>query len=352
LQSIMSTLTRRFYFVPAVLVAALAAGYALLWAFAAHRMEEGFRNWTQVQATHGHSIEHGPLSVSGFPGPIKLTIDAPRYAGAKTGWQWSAERADLEMRPWDWWTYRLDVFGTHRFAVPDGAGQLLLTARPATAFVVAEIDGRGRVSRAALHADGLQLNDAEGTELLAAAQMRGTAQMSGADVAAHDRTSLDLTLQATDVTLGPPIQSPLGARLAEVGLAAAVRGALPETLQRDAVDAWRQDGGTVDLTHLYLTWGALELRANGTVTLDERLRPLGALSAEIKGYGETLTALEQARILPRRAAAGSRIALDLLSRSDGNARRVVTVPISAQNGALFLGPVRMVRLEPIPFPAR
>ena len=86
---------------------------------------------------------------------------------------------------------------------------------------------------------------------------------------------------------------------------------------------------------------------------DERLRPLGAVSAEIRGYGETLTALESAQMVPPRAAAGSRLALDLLSRPDGGGgRRVVTVPVSAQNGALYLGPVRMVRLEPIPFPVR
>ena len=105
------SIMRRILIVPAALVLALALGYSLLWVYAAHRLEDGFIAWTQVQASRGHSFEHGPLSLSGFPGPIRLAIDAPRYASQKAEWRWSAERADLEMRPWDWWTYRLDLHG-------------------------------------------------------------------------------------------------------------------------------------------------------------------------------------------------------------------------------------------------
>ena len=51
--------------------------------------------------------------------------------------------------------------------------------------------------------------------------------------------------------------------------------------------------------------------------------------------------------------AGTQLALDLLSRRDeGDNRRVVTVPVAAQNGALYLGPVRLLKLPPIPFPVR
>jgi hypothetical protein len=340
------------FIIPAALILALAAGYSALWLYAAHRLEDGFVAWAGVQASRGHAIEHGKLALSGFPGPIKLAIDAPRYASAKTGWQWSAERATLEMRPWDWWTYRLDIFGRQTLALPFDGVPPELTGQAATAFVIAEVDGRGRVKQSALTVDGLELGDAAG-KLLSVATIRATGRVQGTGAVPHEETAIDLWLQTKSVTLGPPVQSPLGPRLDEVGLSASVKGALPDTLQRASVDGWRQDGGTVELTHFHIAWGALEISATGTVALDEMLRPLGAVSAEIKGYGETLTALEAAQVVPPKAAAGSRLALDLLSRPDGaDGRRVVTIPVSAQNGALYLGPIRLVRLEPIPFPAR
>ena len=347
------SIMRRILIVPAALVLALALGYSLLWVYAAHRLEDGFIAWTQVQASRGHSFEHGPLSLSGFPGPIRLAIDAPRYASQKAEWRWSAERADLEMRPWDWWTYRLDLHGQQSVTLPLNGAVEELSARAGAAFLIAEVDNRGRVTQGALHVDDLELGDAAGGELVAAGKVRATAQRLGSGAAPHEAAALDVQLDAKSVTLGPLVHSPLGARLDEVGFSASVRGALPDTVSKESVDAWRRDGGTVEVARFHLLWGALELHASGTMALDELMRPLGAVSAEIKGYGETLAALERAQILPRKAAAGSRLALDLLSRPDGNdGRRVVTIPVSAQNGALYLGPVRMVRLEPIPFPAR
>ena len=123
------SIMRRILIVPAALVLALALGYSLLWVYAAHRLEDGFIAWTQVQASRGHSFEHGPLSLSGFPGPIRLAIDAPRYASQKSEWRWSAERADLEMRPWDWWTYRLDLPGQQSVTLPLNGAVEELSAR-------------------------------------------------------------------------------------------------------------------------------------------------------------------------------------------------------------------------------
>ena len=84
------SIMRRILIVPAALVLALALGYSLLWVYAAHRLEDGFIAWTQVQASRGHSFEHGPLSLSGFPGPIRLAIDAPRSADHRHSAFWEA----------------------------------------------------------------------------------------------------------------------------------------------------------------------------------------------------------------------------------------------------------------------
>lgn len=346
-------ITRRAFIYPVVLIVALAAGYAALWVVVSQWVEDGFRNWSRVQAERGTRIDHGPLAVSGFPGPIRLAIPAPHITSQKGGWQWSAEKAVLETRPWDWRRFRLEIFGQQRASVPFAGAQHLYSARPAETVVVGEVDRRGRLSQGLLTAREARLDDAAGVEVLSAKSL--SLHMNQRVPASVDegQVAVDLSLQANAVQLGEPIKTPLDRKIQDIAMVTTVKGALPDTFLRDAIDAWRQAGGTLELSHLQVDWGRLSLRAKGTLALDEALRPLGVLTADIKGYAETLTALERARILQRRAVAGTQLALDLLSRrDDGDNRRVVTIPVAAQNGSLYLGPVRLLKLAPIPFPVR
>ena len=96
---------------------------------------------------------------------------------------------------------------------------------------------------------------------------------------------------------------------------------------------------------LNLIWGGLDLRANGTVALDPELRPLGALTADIRGYEEALEALAEARLIRRDILPASRITLNLLAKtSETDGRRVLTVPVNAQGGGLYLGPIKLAEL--------
>jgi hypothetical protein len=82
------------------------------------------------------------------------------------------------------------------------------------------------------------------------------------------------------------------------------------------------------------------------------MRPLGALTADIRGHTETINVLERARLLQRKVAATSRIALSLLAKPDKDGTgSVLTIPVTAQDGRLYLGFVRLLALPPIPFPA-
>ena len=346
-------LTRRLFLVPAVLLVLAAGGYAVLWVVVSHWVEDGFRAWSLAQASRGNAVEFASLAVSGFPGPIRLNVAAPSVVSAKGGWQWAAERAVLETRPWDWRRYRVEIFGDQAIAVPCAGETYRYVARPASALIVAEVDERGRVSQGVLQAADIHLADTTGVEVLSAAALHGHVTLPAPSATVQDQTAAGVTLTVRSVLLGAPISTPLDRRIQDIGVVAAVKGALPETFLRDAVDAWRKSGGTLELNHFQMDWGQLSLRATGTASLDEGLRPLAALTADVKGYAETLSALQRARVLQERAVAGTRLALDLLSKRDTrDGRRTVTVPVTAQNGALYIGPVRLAKLAPIPFPVR
>ena len=90
------------------------------------------------------------------------------------------------------------------------------------------------------------------------------------------------------------------------------------------------------------------MRANGTVALDQRMRLLGALTADIRGFEEALGALAEAGILRREMLPASRVTLNLLAKTDkSDGRRVLTVPLTAQDGALLVGPIKLAVLPPV-----
>ena len=73
---------------------------------------------------------------------------------------------------------------------------------------------------------------------------------------------------------------PLGDGIDELDFAATVKGAIPSGKVADALAAWRDAGGRIELDHLRLKWGALNATATGTIALDQELQPTGGFSGE------------------------------------------------------------------------
>ena len=134
---------------------------------------------------------------------------------------------------------------------------------------------------------------------------------------------------------------------------AEVLGPLKETALPQTLSDWRAAGGTIEVRWLNMVWGALDLRANGTMALDADMRPLGALTADIRGYEEALEAMAEAGMLRRNILPAARVALNLLAKTDeSDGRKVLTVPLTAQDGALFLGPIKLSDLPAVITPDR
>ena len=97
---------------------------------------------------------------------------------------------------------------------------------------------------------------------------------------------------------------------------------------------------------LSLQWDALALEANGTLSLDNQLRPQAALSAEIAGYEAVLDGFAAAGAMAVRDASIAKTFLNLMAKTKAG-RRVLEVPLSAQNGKLYVGPLPLVEFGPV-----
>ena len=73
-------------------------------------------------------------------------------------------------------------------------------------------------------------------------------------------------------------------------------GPLPTGNTNAAVQTWRDAGGTVEIHSFHILWGPLGIDSAGTVALDGEMRPIGALTADITGYGDVIDALIMSNI--------------------------------------------------------
>ena len=106
----------------------------------------------------------------------------------------------------------------------------------------------------------------------------------------------------------------------------------------------------IEVNRLALRWGPLEADGEGTLALDNANRPLGAMTARIRGYTETVDALAAAGVMRPRDAGTLKIALNLVARrSSSGGPGELNVPITAQDGRLNVAGFSLLTLPPLQF---
>jgi hypothetical protein len=192
----------------------------------------------------------------------------------------------------------------------------------------------------ALSADNIA---AVGQAQLAITHAEAQALIPAHAVANHRDTWLTADLRFSGMTL-PQAVPPLGDTIDHLAAAVAIRGTISGGPHRQALAAWRDDGGTLEVNSFDLGWGTLQLGAKGTLALDAGLQPIGALTALLRGYNEIIDALVTGGSLRAGDAALAKIALGLLAKEGPDGNYEISAPLTLQNGYVFLGPARLARL--------
>lgn len=346
--------TRRWIVWTGIAIAAMALGYGGAWLYAAGLMRDAVERWAADRRAGGWTVSHGPVAVEGFPFALRARIEAPRVAQTEAGElrAWDGPAVTVTFRPWDMRRIDFAAPGTHQFRFgPDKRRRdVTVTARRAAGRAV--LDGAGRVQRLSITLGGAALAPTrDGPETAArAVELTLVVLRDGADPAPapHRRPSLRLMVEFADIDLPPTMRPALGRRIEKLALVAVVKGRLAIGPPAEALAAWRRDGGVIEVERLGLAWAALGLDADGTVALDRKLQPVGAMTARITGFRETVDALVAAGKVRPRVAMTAKIVLGVLAKTpeDGGPSRV-TAPLSAQDGALYIGPVKLFDLPVI-----
>jgi hypothetical protein len=333
-------------------VVVLCAAYAGLWYHLAGEVRVGVQNWAEARRAEGFTVGWDRYTISGFPFALRITVEKPVFgkASAAPGYEAKAPLLVGEARPW--------AFRQWHVSAANGAALNIEPAqdRPAMKLNVATLDVTTRPQKED-EAPETGAPQAPGT--LATIVADRVIMDIGAHVAiAHAaieavlpsrpaKSHLEIWSSATvaiDHMTLPSAVPPLGDTVDRINAALALKGTIPPGPRREALAAWRADGGTLEVTKLDLGWGDLGLAANGTLALDEALQPEGALTASIRGYNAIIDAMVAGGTMKAGDGALAKLALGLLAKTGSDGTSHIDAPLTMQGGRLFIGPARLARL--------
>ncbi len=158
-----------------------------------------------------------------------------------------------------------------------------------------------------------------------------------------------VSLVISDLDLPGAVPAPLKRRIEQISLSYEPRGPLPAKPSVAGMTAWRDGGGTLEILGARVLWSGMDLRANATIALDSAMQPEGAGAAELSG-GQTLIDMvaQSGNVKPEQVEA-VKAGLSMLSKRTDDGRNVLRVPVTLQNSRLFVGPLHVATLPPIPW---
>ncbi|MHA1107619.1 MAG: DUF2125 domain-containing protein, partial [Alphaproteobacteria bacterium] len=287
----------------------------------------------------------------GFPLALRLNIDSPGMEHGADGRYWRGPAATISFRPWNLQRIEFSAPGTHRFGGGYGGRRSDFSLSAAAADGYVRIGNDGFMESLSVTLKGARFAggpDRPETTARSFVVTLHAPAAAGSAAPPHRRPWFRLVADADGVDLPPTMRPALGNRIENLGLTAMLLGRLDPMGPPGALAAWRDSGGTVEIERLKLKWAALGLAADGTIALDRNMQPVGAMTARITGFRETTDALVAAGRVRPRDAVTARIVLGMLAKTpkDGGPP-VITAPLSAQHGRLFIGPVGLLPLPRI-----
>lgn len=319
-------------------------GYAVYWFQLAGAVEDAVHDQLTVWRDQGIAVAYDELTVGGFPYRLQITAAQPAVTAARRArFDWQTDLIDVVAEPWDLnhWIAITDT-PSRLTVVREGAGpDLEFTAAHMRSSLV--VDGNGGWMRSASDLRQVALRAPERLDAITAE--RAELHVRRPETDAADR--IDVALRLASVTLPAPVTEMLDRHIETVLIDATVAGPLPAAVDGAGLAAWRDAGGTVDLRQGQIAWGQIEVTTAGTLALDDQLRPIGALTAQLRGANQMIDGLAATGQLTEEAAIAARLVIALASSDGPDGGRVVELPLTLQDGEIHLGPIPIGRVGPV-----
>jgi len=311
-------------------------GWCTWWFIGSSAQKTAWEDWFQDRQNAGWVAENSEIKVRGFPNRFDTTVSDFQLADTQSGWAWSAPFFQILM---------LSYKPNHVIAVWPDTQKI---SGPGDTITVTNEVMRGSVvflPNTDLTLDTTQI-ELKNLGLLANNWSAGleSANFATRRVEAGDAPDFAhrIGFDAVNLTLSEPLKNTLDPA-----------GILPPTLERAHLDVtaafdapWDRhsvEGRKPQLTEISLkdidvTWGKLNLSANGLLKVDPRGYPNGNIKLKARNWQEIVDMAAASRLIPNDIAQTIKDGLGLLSVLGGDAD-TLNVPLTFANGAIRLGPI-------------
>lgn len=321
-----------------VLFLTLMSGlYVFYWMVAANSIRNAIDSLIKEQKQRGISVSYRSLEVEGFPLWLDVRIENPVFliSGGAIA-EWHPPTVQGLIRPWRLNQVVINLGGQHKLV---GDRSFTLSAHQ---FAIAvQLDQRGALD---CH---LRLVDMD-----AEIPQTGSLQINNLSVEfswddehfADNKPPMRLTIGAGGLKTQGRWAAPLEGGVINFRVVSHLTGAVKNSSDPAFLANWRDSGGTLEISRLTIGHGPLRLQGSGTFALDELLQPLGAFTARIEGYMETVDALRNTRLLEASTAIAAKLFLTVLAKSPKGQTPYVEVPVTLQDRELSLGSLSLFKL--------
>lgn len=325
--------------------------YSAYWYYIADNAESYVENIVKEQEGAGVYINYDGFKIEGFPYRLIVSLDRPTISQQKgeITTSWTSDQLIIYAQPWNF-THLIFTSNTSRLSIEKKPSD-----RAASGLVVDSGSMRlsYNVERNELARLSLELSNANGSNefnnrpIFSAQNMALHIRSANKDQSTSENEILapklaDIALGATNLSIADRTGSKT---IDELTLISSLRGGEVPTYSQAGLKGWSESGGTLEVSQLKIIVGDFDIIADGSITLDEQLKPLGALSTRLENpqdVGQVVGRFAGLNETARATLLSSLTLLDVFSGQDG-----VPLSLTAQNGDLWLGPLRLTALPPI-----
>ena len=333
-------------------IAIAAAGYTGYWFIAASEIEDRIEAWAEERRATGVEIESAATEVAGFPLRFEVAVSEPRIHDTENGWRWGRRRVPRRAAPVGFQRGDRHSRPPPRGAYP-GRGRVAraIDGRIDDGRLVVGLDGARRIGIGdiALELYGVEVDGLWSGGPARVESVRATGLARGGDEGGGEVLRAALAMRDILLPEGPRRGTRGKSRLPRHRCEASSGPIGGGDEAGETIAAWRDAGGTLELADFRVRWGPLGIESNGTIALDGEMRPIAALTADIIGYGNVIDALIMSNMIPLGDAFIAKVAFNMLAErpEDGGPPVLRAVPVTAQDGTLFVGPVKVADLPPL-----
>ena len=333
-----------------LILLALTLAYAGGWIYTATQTVKAAERWTSERRAEGYTVQYDGMRATGFPFWIRLELTDLEFAAPNgAAWAWKGDNLIIAARPWQPESVSLRLSGGQMISYLTGDQRLAFSGTVAAAVADVSFFG-GAPETIDLSIDGLDLASQQaGAGKIAVARGDLLWQRLNENAAAKPgATTMTLNVTSAGIVLPTSVASPLGSRIGNLQLVVRLLGQLPRGAGvplTEALEIWRDGGGTIEVDKLVLAHGPLRLHTDGTLALDHDLQPVAAFTARIQGFFETIDAFSNLGMIGAREAVTAKLLLGVFShrpKNGGPAR--LNLALTMQHRNLYAGPVKLLRL--------